>query len=71
MILEQKHETSLVNQYVLTQEKLSETKKNEIKKLEAEIELLTSETNQTISTNTQTAKDAAAGERATLQLGKI
>jgi archaellum component FlaC len=69
--LEEKHETSLTNQIVLEQEQLSEVNRNSIKQLEAEIELLTSETNTIISTNTQQSKDAAAGERATLGLGKI
>ena len=53
----------------MEQEQISETNRNVIKKLEAEIELLTSETNTVISSNTQTAKDEAAGQRATLKLG--
>lgn len=69
MILESKHETSLTNNIILEREKLSETNRNQIKKLEAEIELLTSETNTIISQNTQKAKDEAAGERATKLLG--
>lgn len=71
MILEEKHETSLTNQIVLEQEQLSETNRNQIKQLEAEIELLESETNKIISENTQQAKDDAAGERATLKLGRL
>lgn len=69
VILESKHETSLINQIVLEQEQKSETNRNQIKKLEAEIELLASQTNTTISTNTQDAKDEAATERAKLNLG--
>ena len=69
IILEEKHSTSLVNQIVLEQEKLSETNRNQIKLLNAEIDLLTAQTNQTISTNTQTAKTEGASERATKELG--
>lgn len=69
VILEEKHETSITNQIVLEQEQVSETNRNLIKQLEAEIELLTSQANTIISTNTQSAKDEAAGERATLKLG--
>jgi hypothetical protein len=71
VILEQKHETSLINQIVLEQEQKSETNRNSIKQLEAEIELLTSETNTIISTNTQGSKDEAAQERAVLKLGNF
>jgi rRNA-processing protein FCF1 len=68
VILEEKHETSLTNQIVLEQEQLSEINRNQIKQLEAEIELLTSENQTVISTNTQQSKDEAAQERATLGL---
>ena len=68
VILEEKHETSLTNQIVLEQEQLSEINRNQIKQLEAEIELLTSENQTVISTNTQQSKDEAASERATLGL---
>ena len=67
--MESKHENSIVNQIVLEQEQKSETKKNELKKLEAEIGLLTSQTNQTISTNTQGAKDEGAEQRAIEEIG--
>jgi rRNA-processing protein FCF1 len=70
IILEQKHESSLINTIVLEQEQLSETNRNKIKQLEAEIDLLTAETNSVISTNTQTAKNEAANERATKTLGR-
>lgn len=70
VILEAKHENSLINKIVLEQEQLSEAKRNQIKQLEAQIELLASETKSVISTNTQASKDDAAGQRATLQLGK-
>ena len=69
--MEQKHETSLTNNIILEREKLSETNRNQIKKLEAEIELLTSETNTIISQNTQKSKDEAAEERATKLLGQV
>ena len=68
--MEEKHETSLTNQIVLEQEQLSETNRNSIKQLEAEIQLLESQNTQLISENTQNSKDEAAGERATLKLRK-
>ena len=69
--MEEKHETSLTNTIVLEQEQLSETNRNMIKQLEAEIDLLAAQTNSVISTNTQTAKNEAADERATKILGRI
>ena len=70
VILEAKHETSLTTKIILEQEKLSETNKNLIKQLEAEINLLTSEANTIISQNTQSAKDESAEERAQKEIGK-
>ena len=61
----------MINTFVLEQEKLSETNRNKIKQLEAEIELLTSETNSIISTNTLDAKSQAAEERAKKRIGDI
>lgn len=55
---------------MLEQGQLSETNRNQIKQLEADIKLLESETSKIISQNTQQSKDQAAGERATLKLGK-
>ena len=71
IFLEEKHSNSLVNTFVSEQEKESEGKRNDIKLLEAEIELLTSQTNTIISSNTQTAQSEAADERATKTLGKF
>jgi hypothetical protein len=68
VILEEKHSNSLVNTIVLEQEQLSESNRNQIKQLEAEIELLTSQTNSVISTNTQTSKTSAAEERSALRI---
>lgn len=70
VILEKKHENSLTTKIILEQEQISETNKNLIKKLEADIDLLTSEANQIISTNTQVSKDLSAEERAVKEIGK-
>jgi hypothetical protein len=69
VILETKHENSIVNQIVLEQEQKSETKKNQIKLLEAEIGLLVSKTNENTSNNTQESKDKAAELRAVEEIG--
>lgn len=70
IFLEDKHSNSLINTFVLEQEEKTETNKNIIKLLEAEIELLSSQTNSNISSHTQTIKTQATQERATKNLGK-
>ena len=66
--LEDKHLNSQINKFIIKQEKLSQENRNEIRLLEAKIELLTSEAENENEVFRQSQKVLAADQKSTIQL---
>lgn len=70
IILEEKHLKTQMNEFITDQEELSQQNRNQALLIQAQIDLLASQTNEAIQLHTQSQKELGTSQRIKLNFGR-